>query len=305
MRCAESLRVQAYFDAEVDAVSAADIECHLEHCAECRALLQDLEQVRTVLRRDSAYARTPPELRAKIMRALDQENAAETPVAEGTPATKRTRAQQGTPALEGTSALEGTPAQEGTPTAEGTALSRLPRGARRPSERVSPIRRMRPFWVGALGGAGSAAIAATFAFLLLVPRFTNPLLDELVSAHVRSLMPSHLIDVVSTDKHTVKPWFAGHADVSPVVADFEPQGYRLIGGRVDYLEHQRSAVVVYQHGAHVINVFSWAGHEGALPADVTRSGYHLAFWKAGDLEYCAVSDTGWDELLGLVRLLRD
>jgi len=149
------------------------------------------------------------------------------------------------------------------------------------------------------------AIAAAFAFLLLVPRFANPLLDELVSAHVRSLMPSHLIDVESTDKHTVKPWFAGHADVSPVVADFEPQGYRLIGGRVDYLEHQRSAVVVYKHGAHVINVFSWAGRERALPADVTRSGYHLAFWKAGDLEYCAVSDTGWDELLSLVRLLRE
>jgi anti-sigma factor RsiW len=278
VRCAESLRVQAYFDAEVDAVSAADIERHLEHCTECRALLQDLEQVRTVLRRESAYVRTPPLLRAKIMLALDQENAAETPAAEG------------------------------TPTAEGSALSRgatLPQGTPRPSERISPKRRMRPFWVGALSGAGGAAIAATFAFLLLVPRFTNPLLDELVSAHVRSLMPSHLIDVVSTDKHTVKPWFAGHADVSPVVADFEPQGYRLIGGRVDYLEHQRSAVVVYQHGAHVINVFSWAVQGRALPADVTRSGYHLAFWKAGDLEYCAVSDTGWDELLGLVRLLKD
>jgi anti-sigma factor RsiW len=111
--------------------------------------------------------------------------------------------------------------------------------------------------------------------------------------------------VVSTDKHTVKPWFAGHADVSPVVADFEAEGYRLIGGRVDYLEHQRSAVVVYQHGAHVINVFSWAGRERALPANVTRSGYHLVFWQSGDLEYCAVSDTGLGELLGLVRLLQE
>jgi len=290
VRCAESLRVQAYFDAEVDAVSAADIERHLQHCAECRALLQDLEQVRTVLRRDSAYVRTPSLLRAKIMSALDQENAAETPVAEGTPAAEGTGAQRGAPPLEGTSALEGLLALVGTP---------------RPRERVSPKGRIRPFWVGALSGAGGAAIAATFAFLLLVPRFTNPLLDELVSAHVRSLMPSHLIDVESTDKHTVKPWFAGHADVSPVVADFEPQGYRLIGGRVDYLEHQRSAVVVYQHGAHVINVFSWAGRGRALPADLTRSGYHLAFWQAGDLEYCAVSDTGWDELLGLVRLLKE
>jgi anti-sigma factor RsiW len=143
------------------------------------------------------------------------------------------------------------------------------------------------------------------AFFLLMPRLTNPLLDELISAHVRSLMPAHLIDVVSTDKHTVKPWFAGHADVSPVVADFEQQGYKLIGGRADYLDHQRSAVVVYQHGAHVINVFSWAAKDRKMPRDASRSGYHLAFWKAGDLEYCAVSDTGWDELLGLVRLLRE
>src|SRR5439155_1224654 len=83
-------------------------------------------------------------------------------------------------------------------------------------------------------------------------------------------------------------------DVSPVVADFAQQGYRLIGGRADYLDHQRSAVVVYQHGAHVINVFSWSAGRGSLPGNATRSGYHLAFWKAGDLEYCAVSDPGWD-----------
>jgi anti-sigma factor RsiW len=288
--------VQAYFDAEVDAVSAADIEHHLEHCVECRALLRDLEQVRTVLRRDSDYARTPAELRSKIMRALDQERAAEIQVAEGAPASDGAAAPVGTAAPVGSA----TPVRTAPP--QGTAF---PRGTPRPREWVASTWRMRSFWVGALGGVGGTAIAATFAFLLLVPRFANPLLDQLVSAHVRSLMPSHLIDVVSTDKHTVKPWFTGHADVSPAVADFEPQGYRLVGGRVDYLDHQRSAVVVYQHGAHVINVFSWAGRERALPADATRSGYHFAFWKAGDLDYCAVSDTGWDELLGLVRLLRD
>ena len=255
MQCAESLRVQAYFDGQVDALGAADIERHLEHCVECRALMQDLEQVRSLLRREPAYARTPPALRSQILRALDQESVVQ-------------------------------------------EISR-PRG------RASSNWRGRSFWMGALGGAGGAAIAATLAFLLLVPPFATPLLDDLVSAHVRSLMPTHLIDVVSTDKHTVKPWFAGHADVSPAVADFEQQGYKLIGGRADYLDHQRSAVVVYQHGAHVINVFSWAGNDRKMPADATRSGYHLAFWKAGDLEYCAVSDTGWEELLGLVRLLSD
>jgi anti-sigma factor (TIGR02949 family) len=258
MRCAESLRVQAYFDAEVDAVSAAEIERHIEHCAECRALLADLEQVRNVLRRDAPYEHTPAALRARVLHALDADS---------------------------TTAPAAAPAP--------------------PRPRHAPGRRRRTFWMGAFGGAGGTAVAALLAFFLLVPRFTNPLLDELVSAHVRSLMPAHLIDVVSTDKHTVKPWFAGHADVSPVVADFEAQGYRLVGGRADYVQHQRSAVVVYQHGAHVINVFSWAGNGRSLPADTTRSGYHLAFWQAGDLQYCAVSDTGWDELAGLTRLLRE
>jgi anti-sigma factor RsiW len=271
VRCAESLRVQAYFDGEVDAVSAADIEGHLEHCAECRALLQDLEQVRTVLRRDSAYARTPPALRAKLMRALDQESGANPDVPES------------------------------------VGRHSLMPGRSVPGRRIPgwPMRRPRSFWAGALSGAGGTALAASLVFFLLAPPLVNPLLDELVNAHVRSLMPAHLIDVVSTDKHTVKPWFAGHADVSPVVADFEPQGYRLIGGRADYLDHQRSAVVVYQHGSHLINVFSWAAGGRSLPSSVTRNGYHLVCWKSGDLDYCAVSDTARDELLGLVRLLQD
>jgi anti-sigma factor (TIGR02949 family) len=258
VQCAESLRVQAYFDGEVDAISAADIERHVANCGECRALLGDLERVRAALRKDLSVERAPLELRANIAQALDRESAAEVPRLE------------------------------------------VPRPAANPRNR-----RVRSFWAGALGGVGATALAAGLAMFLLVPRLANPLTDELVNAHVRSLMPAHLIDVVSTDRHTVKPWFAGHADVSPVVADFESQGYRLVGGRVDYLDHQRSAVVVYQHGAHVINVFSWAANGRTLPGNATRSGYHLVFWKSGDLAYCAISDTALDELDGLVRLLRE
>jgi anti-sigma factor RsiW len=261
VQCAESLRVQAYFDGEVDAVSAAEIERHADHCNECRALLEDLQKMRSALRRDVSYAAAPPKLRAQILRALDQEDAASPGIAAAPPATSRT-------------------------------------------SRRSPVFRGRSFWMGAFSGIGGAAIAAAFAFFLVLPGASSPLTNDLVSAHVRSLMPAHLIDVVSTDKHTVKPWFAGHADVSPVVADFESQGYRLIGGRADYIDHQRSAVVVYQHGPHVINVFTWSAVNLRNPSNTTRNGYHLAFWQQGDIQYCAVSDTGWDELLGLVRLLR-
>jgi len=247
--CAESLRLQAYFDGELDAPGALEIEAHLEQCPACRALLQDLEQLRVAIRRELAPA-VPAALRARIARRLDQEPAA----------------------------------------------GALPPPAPRSWSR-------RPFWLGALGGAGGSALAATLLFLVLSPSLGSVLLDELVAAHVRSLMPAHLIDVESTDQHTVKPWFSGHADVSPVVADFAAQGYRLVGGRADYLDHQRAAVVVYQHGAHVINVFSWSGR-GVLSQQTTRNGYHLLFWKNGDVQYCAVSDAGWEELAKLVRLLQ-
>jgi anti-sigma factor RsiW len=151
---------------------------------------------------------------------------------------------------------------------------------------------------------GLTAAAATAAFLLMSPNLENAMVHDLAAAHARSLMPAHLIDVESTDQHTVKPWFAGHADVSPVVADFAQHGYRLVGGRADYLGHQRSAAVVYRHGAHIINVFSWSGSSRVLQASTTRLGFRMAFWRVGDLQYCAVSDAGWEELMGLVRLLQ-
>ncbi len=161
-----------------------------------------------------------------------------------------------------------------------------------------------PFWLGGLSGGAVVATAAAFFVMGLGSR-ASPLQDELVNAHVRSMMSSHAIDVVSSDHHTVKPWFAGHADVSPAVADFDSQGYRLIGGRADYLEHQRAAVMVYQHGAHAIDVFSWAAGSGALPVSaVTRDGYQVLCWRSSDLNYCAVSDTGLEELHALAGLLQ-
>ena len=252
MQCAEALRVQAYFDGEVDAVSALEVERHVEHCPECRSLLGHLADTRARIRSELEFPTAPAALRASIGRLLDQE----------------TRA-----------------------------------GAREVAARKGRPWRTPPLWLGAFGGVG-AALAAGIALFFLLPAAGSPLLDELVSAHVRSLMPQHLTDVISTDRHTVKPWFAGNADVSPVVADFGDRGYRLVGGRADYFNRQRVAVVIYQHGPHVINVFTWVAGRSALPEFTTRSGYHIACWRLGDVQNCAVSDSGWDELQGLVRLLQ-
>ncbi len=250
MACAESLKVQAYFDGELDAREARAIEAHLEGCAPCRALLADLERLRTVIRRDLS-PRAPAALTQRIRAALD---------AEPVP-----------------------PAQ--------TVRVRRPAPARR------------PFWLGAFGGLAVGALAASLLFSLM-PLMGGSFATELADAHVRSLGSSHLIEVESSDHHTVKPWFAGHADVSPVVADFAPQGFRLVGGRADLLDHQRAAVLVYQHGAHVINVFAWEERRGGRAGRDTRSGYHMIFWRDRDLAYCAVSDTSWNELEQLVGLLR-
>jgi anti-sigma factor RsiW len=280
MPCAETeRRLHAYFDGELDAVGAAAFEEHLESCAECRAALEELKIMRAALRTELPHERAPAALAARISAALDQEAAASAR-AEG----------RGQPTLE-------RPAPE-RPARERPAPEPFGRGGRGWFAHS--------FGRGLLTGAGGGLLAAALAAFLIVPHVIAPrgvLLDELVNAHVRSLLPAHLIDVESTDRHTVKPWFAGHVDVSPAVYDFTAQGYRLLGGRADYFEHQRAAALAYQHGAHVINVFSWAG-EGALPADTTRNGYHLAFWEEGNLRYCAISDTGWAELLKLVSLIR-
>ena len=255
MQHPERLHLQAYFDRQLDAVTAAGIEHHMEQCGQCRSIVEDLGRIQSTLRENLTDYHAPASLRAKLDLALERES--------GSPATPRRNPTR----------RSGWPAWQ--------------------------------FWMGSLSGGGLvAAGAALFAFTVWIPR-QQPLADDLVSAHVRSLMSTHPIDIVSTDRHTVKPWFAGHADVSPVVADFDTQGYRLIGGRADYLEHQRAAVMVYEHGAHTINVFSFAADTRPLPSSVTRDGYHVACWTAKDLDYCAVSDTGWDELRALQRLLQD
>jgi anti-sigma factor RsiW len=163
----------------------------------------------------------------------------------------------------------------------------------------------RSFLTGAVGGSGLTALAAVLAFVLLVQPASNLLVDDLTNAHLRSLMSDHVIDVVSSDRHTVKPWFAGHTDVSPPAVNFAAQGYTLVGGRADYIDGHRAAVVVYRHGKHVINVFAWAAGNERLPETAERNGYHLLFWRSGNLAFGAVSDAGLEEMKTLTRLIQN
>ena len=122
----------------------------------------------------------------------------------------------------------------------------------------------------------------------------------LVDAHVRSLMLDHLMDVRSTDRHTVKPWFAGKIDFSPRVVDLASVGFPLLGGRVDYVQRRVTAVLVYGRQGHIVNLFMWPQSEGntqsPIGVETGANGYSVTHWAADGMSYWAVSDAAPAEL---------
>ncbi len=158
-------------------------------------------------------------------------------------------------------------------------------------------------WAWTLG----APIAAALAFLaFLLPRQGGSALDhDALAAHLRSLTPGHLIDVPSSDNHTVKPWFNGKVDFSPPVADLKASGFALTGGRLDYLAERPVAALVYQRRAHMINLFEWpaSGRDSGVSAENTR-GYNVLSWTRSGFHYYAVSDLNAEELREFANLLR-
>jgi anti-sigma factor RsiW len=159
------------------------------------------------------------------------------------------------------------------------------------------------------GMAASFAMAGllTWNVLLMQSRGNaeDRLEGEITTAHIRSLMSdSHLNDVASTDRHTVKPWFQGKLDFAPNVVDLAGSGYALIGGRLDYLNARPVAALTFRHRLHVINLFEWPA---ATPGDkepeaATRQGYSMVHWKRGSLEYWAISDGAAADILEFAKL---
>jgi anti-sigma factor RsiW len=154
--------------------------------------------------------------------------------------------------------------------------------------------------------AASMVLVAGFSWLALrAGSADNRIAQDVIASHVRSLLVDHLTDVASSDRHTVKPWFAGKLDFSPAVVDYASDGFPLSGGRVDYLDNQPVAAVVYHRRKHAINLFTWpaTADDTLQPKFMTSHGYQLFHWAKAGGEYWAISDLNRNELEHFVQLI--
>jgi anti-sigma factor RsiW len=187
------------------------------------------------------------------------------------------------------------------------AAERIRSAARR--EAKAPGRWFSTPWVwGAVAASLLLAVSLAYNVVLLNRRVPQQdlLAQEVLSSHIRSLLGSHLMDVPSSDQHTVKPWFNGKLDFSPPVKDLSAQGFALAGGRVDFVDNRPVAALIFRRRQHIINVFVWPDSGGSRPlaSKSMRNGYNLLHWTDAGFAYWAASDLNSSELRQFADLLR-
>jgi|GEM_PF-43830 len=339
--------LDANADHELPVPDARRVQQHIESCDACRRASENLRALRGALRA-APYHRAPPSLRTRIVAglpaALDEER--------GMSGAEADRVGAGAQTVEGRPAADATGAAN-TANAANAAKQpgRRRRGAWWSAWLDGGLRGSggpgdTGGWNGS-GGSGSAdgwggfgnpaaaggmnrvavrgglvalaiALCAAAAVLTLnlhrpAEAQFSPFIDELVESHVRAQVSGRDIDVISTDRHTVKPWFNGRLDYSPPVEDLAASGFALEGGRLDYIAHQRVAVLVYRYRKHVIDVYVFPqgasggaarGTDSAKAAALGHDGYSIAHWDAQGMTWWAISDAAPDALSGLEAALK-
>jgi anti-sigma factor RsiW len=273
MACGELFKTQAFVDGELVGQEADAAERHIAGCTRCQAVCDGAAVLSDEMGRYAQRYAAPDRLRLRVYEALTAADAAElqvgaAPQVPANPATRRRTAWRCKIV---------------------TVLRSLKSGA---------------YLGGFMGGLGVSGLAAALLTVALLPPAPDTLADRIVQAHTRALMSGGAIEVVSSDHHTVKPWFAGRINISPPVHDFGAEGFKLSGGRIDKVSGAPAAVLVYQHGLHKIDLFVWADRRQTLPGGATRRGYNTLCWKHHDLDFAAVSDMQSSELATFTNLVR-
>ena len=150
-------------------------------------------------------------------------------------------------------------------------------------------------------------VACTLLVMPLAQRLdlNEPMDTDLVADHVRALQVGPLTEVVSTDRHTVKPWFQGRLDYAPPVFDLAEEGFPLMGGRIEHVRGNVVATLAYARERHVIDVFVWPSTAQQAPARSLRKGFNVLHWADGSMQYWAVSDLERAEMERFARLWRE
>ncbi len=152
----------------------------------------------------------------------------------------------------------------------------------------------------------AACVLAVAGTLWWVDRadMRDVLAHDVLAAHMRSLLQDNAVQVASLDTHTVKPWFAGRLDYTPVVKDLAAEGFKLEGGRLDYVDGRRVAALVYMRRLHRISVFSWpVGRGPDISSEERIDGFNILSWSKGGMTFWAISDLDETELAQLPGLI--
>ena len=186
-----------------------------------------------------------------------------------------------------------------------TLIAPKPRASIRPSAVAAAVQR----WLGWRPLAASFALVAVLAVAVnlawLRSSQDDRLLDDVVASHVRSTLGQHLVDVASSDHHTVKPWLSSKLDFSPPVSELRIPGSVFLGGRVDYLGGRPVAALVYRQGEHIVNSFVWPSAAKDSSADFSAErGFQTAHWSQGGMSHWVISDVNREEFKAVVRAVQ-
>jgi anti-sigma factor RsiW len=259
----------AFVDGELDLSRQLEIEKSIEQDAAARAGADSLRRLRETVRNAADYHPAPAALRERLA-----------------------------------AQFAAAPASDAQASAAGSATA--PRASGRGAVRAGESSWQRWFAWRPMGLslAFSALLAWGVGLSLLAPGADERLAQDAIASHVRATLGQRLVDVESSDQHTVKPWLSARLDFSPPVHDLPVHGLVAVGGRIDYLDGHPVAVLVYKQREHVIDAFVWPTREAdSAVVSSTRRGFNVQHWSRGGMTWWLVSDLNRDELAVVARAL--